>query len=69
MPVLDGETYLSWRDGEPLSYASSLKLILAGSKEGIWLKWSKWLLFSPYCYQSGPKLSAIRSHEIANTYI
>jgi len=42
-----------WWDGEPLSFESNLKLILAESKAGIWLKWSKWLLFSPYCYHSG----------------
>jgi len=29
---LGSETYLSWRDGELLSFASSLKLIVAGSK-------------------------------------
>ena len=29
------------RDGEPLSFASSLKLIVVGSKNGIWLKWRK----------------------------
>jgi len=29
------------RDGKPLSFASSLKLIAVGSKNGIWLKWKK----------------------------
>jgi len=38
MSTHGGEMYPSWRDGEPLSFASTLKLIVVGSKKGVWLK-------------------------------
>ena len=54
MSAHGGETYLSWRDGEPLSFVSNLKLMVVKSKEGIWLKWRKWLPFPPNWYHFGP---------------
>ena len=72
MPVLDErtwwETYLSWRDGEPLSFVSSLKLMVVKSKEGIGLKRRKWLPFPPNCYHFG-LLSATRWPELVNIYM
>ena len=48
---LGGETYLSWRNGEPLSFASSLKLSCGvENKIILWLLLSFWSQVFVVCY-------------------
>ena len=64
MSAHGGETYLSWRDGEPLSFVSNLKLMVVKSKEGTWLKQRKWLPFPPNCYHFGPKYNFVVCYQM-----